>query len=202
MITIYHLERSRSDRIIWLCEELGLKYKLEKFKRTEQMQAPPEYKALHPLARAPLIADGDIKLIESGAIIDYIVSRYGKGKLKPEPKSPDFPRYVEFLHLAEGTVMAHFILAWAASQGGAPADARVASIGARLGEDFRYMDQALSRSPYFAGKALTGADIAMAYVIRTGRDSKMCDMSLYPNLASYMTRIEARPAYRKAMSLA
>src|SRR6516164_2739900 len=109
MLTIYHLEAPRSGRIIWLAEELGLEYKLETFKRTPQRMAPPEYKALHPLGRSPVIKDGELVLAESGAIFEYILDRHGGGRLVPERSSADHAQYLYWLHFAEGTLMPHFI---------------------------------------------------------------------------------------------
>lgn len=198
MLTIYHLENSRSERIIWLAEELGLPYELKRYKRAETGFASPEYKALHPLGRAPFIRDGEVTLSESGAIIDYLLTRYGQGRLVPKPESADYPRYVQFLHFAEGTAMQHLVMALLLGMsGGAPPS----FLDERIAQDFAFADEALSGGRYFAGE-FSGADINMAFALKFARDFLKRDIGAYPNIPAYLAKIEARPAFKKAMSLA
>ncbi len=204
MLTLYHLGNSRSERIIWLAEELGISYKLEKFPRDEAGGAPKAYKALHPLGRAPIIRDGDVTLIESGAIIEYILARHGGGKLAPRVESSEFPNYVQWLHMAEGTLMPHLLsmfLMQRGAEGGAP-NPLASRFEQRLDQDFAYMDSHLGANPYFAGQSFTAADINMVFPVRFATDWMKRDISKHKNLAAYLDRIHARPAYKKAMNLA
>ena len=198
MLTIYHLENSRSERIIWLCEELGLQYELKKYPRENGM-AGAAYKALHPLGRAPIIHDGDVTLIESGAIIDYLLTRYGQGRLVPKADSAEYPRYVQFLHFAEGSAMQHLIMAMVLSMSG---QGDMPFLDERIKQDFAFMNEALAGGSYFAGKDFTGADINLAFVLKFARDFMKRDVGSLANITAYLTRIEARPAFKKAMSLA
>ncbi len=203
MITIHHLEQSRSESIIWLCEELALEYELRRYFRDSNFVPPPEFYALHPIARAPVVSDGGVMLIESGAIIDYLIDRYGAGGLKPDVSSPDFPLYVQFLHFAEATAMADFVMAWRTRRSGDNAtDPLSATINRRLQMDIEFLEQSIERTPFFGGQAFSGADIAIAFFIKSARDSALLDPASCPHLANYMARIEERPAFRKAMAIA
>lgn len=202
MLTIYHLENSRSERVIWLAEELGLAYTLKKFSRSETGLASAEYKALHPLGRAPIIRDGDVTLIESGAIIDYLITRYGQGKLAPAASSPDYPRYVQFLHFAEGSMVQHLIMALILNMGGGGSDPRLPFIEERIDADFAFMNAAVANTPYFGGRDFSGADINLTFGLKFARDILNRNFNTLPHLSAYLSRIEARPAFKKAMSLA
>ena len=206
MITIYHLENSRSERIIWLMEELGLPYTLERFDREPSMMAPPALKQLHPLGKSPLIRDGDVVLAESGAIVQYIVERVANGRLGVPPASPDYPAYVFWTHFAEGSVMPQFILNLFVGgffPGVDPTSPLVGMAKQRSMELLRYIDDEIAKTPYFAGAEFTAADIMMMYCFGIVRSPVMeADMSVIPNIAAYISRIEERPAYRKAMAIA
>ena len=202
-LTIYHLERSRSDRIIWLAEELELKYELVCFKRDPQTQrAEPALRDHHPLGKSPAIRDGDLKLHESGAIVEYLVVRHGKGRLAPAQSSPDWPRYVQWLHYAEGSAMHQLVLDLflsGAFGGGAPSAAAPAmreATRAMLG----MLDRELAGTPYFAGSEFSAADVMMAFPVRMSAGFKLLDG--LPNLQAYLKRIVARPAYQRAMKIA
>jgi glutathione S-transferase len=202
-LTIYHLERSRSDRIIWLAEELGLKYELVRFKRDPQTQrAEPALREHHPLGKSPAIRDGDVRLHESGAIVDYLVVRHGQGRLAPAHGSPDWPRYVQWLHYAEGSAMAQLILDLflsGAFGGGAPS-----AVAPRMREATRelltMLDRELAGRPYFAGAEFSAADVMMYFPIRLSAGFKLLEG--LPNLQAYAKRIEERPAYQRAMKVA
>jgi glutathione S-transferase len=202
-LTIYHLERSRSDRILWLAEELGLKYEVVRFKRDPQTQrAEPALREIHPLGKSPAIRDGDTLVLESGAIVDYLVVRHGQGRLAPAHGSPDWPRYVQWLHFAEGSAMAQLVLDLFLSGGfggGAPSPAaprmREASI-----ELLGWLDHELATRPYFAGTEFSAADVMMTFPVRMAAGFKL--LAGMTHLQAYLNRIQSRPAYQRAMKIA
>ena len=203
MIAIYHLETSRSERIVWLMEELGLEYKLEIFPREGTAAAPSPLKAIHPLGKAPLIRDGDTVLAESGAIVEYIVHRYGGGRLVPRPDDPAFARYLYWLHFAEGSLMSLMLIALVLSRvPEAAASPVTARIGERVKQMLAFVDSELGVGPWFAGAEFTAADVMMVFPFTTMRHFLDVDVSPYPNICAYVQRVEARPAYRKAMAIA
>jgi glutathione S-transferase len=199
MLTIYHMRMSRSSRIIWLAEELQLAYRLECFDWAPEHQLSHAYKALHPVARPPLLSDGSIMLAESGAIIDYLITRYGEGRLRPEASSSDYPEYLFWLHFAEGS-MAQFVQVYRATNGGVsnPMGERATR---RLKEDFDYSNEVLAQRSFFAGAELTGADINMVLALQFAQHATDWDLARYPHISAYLARIGERPAYRKAMEL-
>jgi glutathione S-transferase len=201
MITIYHLGVSRSERIIWLAEELGLPYELEIFRRERSGAAPDALRAVHPLGKAPVIRDGDIVLAESGAIVEYLVERYGNGRLSVARDAPNYARYLYWLHFAEGSLMTLLIAALLL--------ARVPETGAtgartreRQSQMLAFIDAEIASRPYFAGNEFTAADVMMTFPFTTLRSFLKYDLAPYAAIGAYLTRIEARPAYQKAMSLA
>ena len=203
MITIYHLETSRSERIVWLMEELGLEYAVEIFPRENNAAAPSPLKAIHGLGKAPVIRDGDVVLAESGAIVEYIVHRYGSGRFALRPDDVDYARYLYWLHFAEGSLMSLMPIALGLGRvpeaGASPVTAR---ISARVKSMLEFVDTKLGSGPWFAGAEFTAADVMMAFPFTTMRLFLDIDMAPYPNLLVYLTRIAARPAYQKAMALA
>lgn len=205
MITVYHLENSRSERVIWLMEELGLPYQLERFQREPTMAAPDSMKAISPLGKAPMIRDGDTVLIESGAILEYITNRNG-GRLAVHVNSPDYGRYLQWMHFAEGSAMARFILNLFVGgffPGVDPDSPLVGMAKHSSAQILQFIDEELAKTPYFAGSDFTAADIMMMYCFGIVRSPVMqTDMSLYPHVAAYIARIEARPGYQKAMAIA
>ena len=203
MITIYHLSTSRSERIVWLMEELGLAYTLEKFQREPTGAAPDAMKAIHPLGKAPVIRDGDTVLAESGAIVDYIVHRHGGDRLAVPPDAPEYARYLYWLHFAEGSLMSLALIALVLSRvpdaSSGPVGTRIA---ARLKQMLAFVDAELAGRPYFAGQEFTSADVMMTFPFTTMRLFLDYDLAPFSNILAYLKRIEARPAYRKAMALA
>ncbi len=203
MITIYHLETSRSERIVWLMEELGLGYNLEVHPREASGAAPPPLKAIHPLGKAPVIRDGETLLAESGAIVDYIVHRRAGGRLAVRPEAPNYARYLYWLHFAEGSLMSLLLIALVLSRvpqaGASPVPARIQE---RVRQMLSFVDAELGSGPWFAGEDFTAADIMMVFPFTTMRHFLVCDIAPYPNVLAYLQRIEARPAYRKAMAVA
>lgn len=203
MITIYHLETSRSERIVWLMEELGLEYKLEIFPRETSAAAPAPLKTIHGLGKAPVIRDGDVVLAESGAIVEYIVHRHAGGRLAVPPDDPSYARYLYWLHFAEGSLMSLMLIALVLSRVPEASTSPVtARIGARVQQMLAFVDTELGSGPWFAGTAFTAADVMMAFPFTTMRYFLDVDMAPYPNLFAYVERIAARPAYQKAMRLA
>ena len=203
MITIYHLESSRSERIVWLMEELGLPYALQIFPRNPNGAAPDALKAIQPLGRAPVIRDGDTVLAESGAIVDYIVHRHGNDRLALSPQAPEFARYLYWLHFAEGSLMSQMIVALVLSRiPEASASPVTSRANGRVKDMLSFVDSELANATYFAGAEFTAADVMMTFPFTTMRRFLQYDLAPHSNILAYLARIEARPAYRKAMTLA
>jgi glutathione S-transferase len=202
MITVHHLGVSQSERIVWLCEELGIPYEFKRYERDPvTMLAPEDYKALHPLGTAPIITDGDLVLPESGAIIDYIVARYGKGRLAVAPQSPNFADYVFWLHFANGSMMPNLMIRMIVGMVGASVDTPVMqSLMERADKSFALIEKRLGEAPYFAGSEFTAADIIMLFPLTTMRAFVTKDLADFPNLRAYLKRIGDRPAYQRAMA--
>lgn len=203
MITIYHLTRSRSERVVWLMEELGLPYELEVLERESNGAAPASMKAIHPLGKAPIIRDGDVALAESGAILEYIVRKHGHGKLALAPEDADFARYIYWMHFAEGSLMTVMLTALTLSRipeaAASPVKARVEQ---RVKQFLAFVDAELAGADYIAGARFTAADVMMEFPFGTMQLFLKCDMSPYANAVAWLNRIQERPAYRKAMALA
>ena len=203
MITIYHLNNSRSERVIWLMEELGLPYQLENFQREQSGMAPAALRAIHPLGKSPIIRDGEAVIAESGAILEYIINRHGEGRLAVPPASPDYARYLEWLHAAEGTAMLQFLAHWRLVRLGLEDTAPMAAWTRKNSEDLlTFMASEIGARPYWAGQEFTAADIMMVFVLRFLRVWAKFDLSPYPALAAYFERIESRPAFQRAMAIA
>ena len=203
MITIYHLDTSRSERIVWLMEELALPYALELHLRQPNGAAPDALKAVHPLGKAPIIRDGDAVLAESGAIVEYIVNRHAGGRLAVQPDAAAYARYLYWLHFAEGSLMSLMIVALVLTRvpdgDKTPAGIRVL---ARVKQMLAFVDAELADGPWFVGAEFTAADVMMTFTFTTVRHFLDYDLTPYSNIVAYLQRIEARPAYRKAMALA
>ena len=203
MITVYHLTISRSERIVWLMEELGLEYRLEVHPREKNGAAPEPMRAIHALGKAPIIRDGDTVLAESGAIVEYIVRRHAGGRLAIPPADPDFARYTYWMHFAEGSLMSLMLIALVLSRIPEAKDSRVtARIAQRMKDMLAFVDAELGAGPWFVGERFTAADVMMVFPFTTMRRYLDYELAPYPNIAGYMKRIEARPAYVKAMTLA
>jgi glutathione S-transferase len=199
MIEVHHLNASRSRRITWLLEELGVPYELVMYKRDATTNlAPPELKAIHPLGKAPVIRDNGTVIFESGAIVEYLVRKYGNGRFAPAMGTADYDRYIQFLHYAEGSAMLPLMLRLYVGRlgdAGAPLQPRIQS---EMGNHLGFLNDTLKGRDYFVGNDLTGADVQLSFVAQVavafnGRDA-------YPNLTKFVDRIEARPAYQRAMT--
>ncbi len=200
MLTVHHLGKSQSERIVWLCEELGIPYELKTYARAPLL-APPEYKALHPLGAAPVITDGDLVLAESGAIVEYITAKYGGGRLTLGPEHPDFANYLYWLHFANGTLQAalgrSMILGRLKLAGDDPV---LATARARLDNAFNLVEARCKQAEYFAGQEFTAADIMMGFSLTTMRYFQPYDYARLPGLRAYLKRIGSRGAYQRAMA--
>ncbi len=201
MLTVHHLGRSQSERIVWLCEELEIPYELKIYSRdAATMLAPPEYKALHPLGAAPVVEDGGIVLAESGAIVEYIVAKYGRGRLTLRPDDPEFAQFLYWFHFANGTLQAAMgrlmILNRLKLDGGNP---MLRAMIARLDRAIDLVEARTAETEYLAGKAFTTADIMIGFSLTTMRYFQPYDLSRCPNILRYLARVSARPAYRRAM---
>ncbi|OBU87935.1 glutathione S-transferase family protein [Chromobacterium subtsugae] len=197
MIEVHHLNQSRSRRITWLLEELGQDYAVVRYERDPKTRlAPPALKAIHPLGKAPVLRDGDAVLIESGAIVDYLIRTYGNGRFAPDIASPDYNRYAQLMHYAEGSAMLPILLqlyVGTLGEAGAPLHPRIHS---ELDNHLGYLDGELAGRDYFVGDDLTGADVQLSFVAQIAVRGE--GRQRYPNLARFVDRIEARPAYRRA----
>ena len=214
MITVHHLNNSRSQRVLWLLEELELPYEVVRYQRDPQtMLAPPALKAVHPLGKSPVVtSDEGLTLAESGAIIETLIEREGKGRLAPAAGSPEALRYRYWLHYAEGSAMPPLLLKLMFDRvekskmpffvkpiARAIADkARAAFILPNLKTHLDFMEGELGKSEWFAGDAFTGADIQMSFPVEAARARGGLDASR-PKLMAWLERIHARPAYRRAL---
>jgi glutathione S-transferase len=201
MITIHHLGHSQSERILWLCEELGLPYELKRYARDPVTRlSPPELKALHPLGAAPLIEDGGLMLAESAAIVEYLIARHGGGRLKPEPQHPDFAAFLYWFHFANGTLQPAMLRLLTLTRV-LPEDHPVRMAAKeRLDKALALVEERLARAPYLAGEALTAADIMSVFSLTTMRLFLPVDLAPCPHIRAYLRRIGERPAYRRAMA--
>jgi len=198
MLTVHHLNNSRSQRILWLLEELEVPYRIEKYQRLSPIPlAPPELKAVHPLGKSPVITDGTDTIAESGAIIEYILEKYGDGRLRPEPGSDDRFRYIEWMHFAEGSAMLPLMLhlyTGFLGDGAAPLRPRIDS---EIANHLSFIAQAVDGREFIVGNALSGADIQVAFVLEAAASSGL--LKTCPVLEAYLARLQARPAYKRAI---
>ena len=213
MITVHHLNNSRSQRIVWLLEELGLDYEIKRYQRDpETMLAPASLRAVHPLGKSPVITDGELTLAESGAIIDYLIARYGAGSLAPAAGTPARLRYNYWLHYAEGSAMTPLLLKLVFDRvesapmpffvkpvaKGISAKVKSSFIEPQLKQHLDYLEGELGESDWFAGDAFSGADIQLSFVLEAAAARGGLDASR-PRLMDFLQRIHARPAYRRAL---
>ena len=198
MLVVHHLNESRSQRILWLLEELSLPYEIRFYERDKQTRlAPQALLHVHPLGKSPVLTDGDATIIESGAITDYVIRRHAGGKLAPDPASADYDAYQQWLHYAEGSAMLPMLLRMYVGrlgEAGAPLHPRIES---EIANHLAYVEGALEGRDFFVGDGLTGADIQMSFVAEVAKaHGKLAD---YPNLAAWIERMHARPAWQAAL---
>ena len=201
MLTVHHLGKSQSERIVWLCEELDIPYELKCYTRdAKTMLAPADYKALHHIGSAPVITDGDLLLAESGAIVEYIIARYGNGRLTLRAGDPNFAQFLYWFHFANGTLQASLGRLMILNRLKLAEDNPILlTAKARLDRAFDYVDARTREADYLAGSEFTTADIMMGFSLTTMRYFQPYDLARCPNVVKYLARIGARPAYRRAM---
>ena len=201
MLTIHHLGKSQSERIVWLCEELEIPYELKCYTRdAKTMLAPADYKALHYIGSAPVITDGDLVLAESGAIVEYIVAKYGRGRLTLGADDPDFAQFLYWFHFANGTLQANMGRLMILNRLKLADDnPLLLATKARVDRAFDLVEARTREAEYLAGSAFTTADIMMGFSLTTMRYFQPYDLTRCPNVVKYLGRIGARPAYRRAM---
>ena len=196
MIVVHHLNESRSQRILWLLEEVGVPYEIRHYARDAATRlAPPALQAVHPLGKSPVVEAGGRTLIESGAIVDYIIRHHGGGSLRPAADSDDFERYQQWLHYAEGSAMLPLLLKLYVSRlgdAGAPLKPRIDS---ELANHLGYVDRALQGRDWLVGNTFSGADVQMSFVGEAARGLR----ASYPNMDAWVRRFQQRPAYRRAL---
>src|SRR5262249_43396597 len=162
---VHHLNDSRSQRILWLLEELGLEYEIKHYRRDAQTRlAPPELTAVHPLGKSPMITDGGRLILESGAIVDYVVRRHGGGRLQPDPATTAYDDYIQWLHYAEGSAMPPFLLKLYAGLLGDAAASIVPRIDANIAKHLSYIDRSVDGRDYLLGSDITAADVLLTFV--------------------------------------
>ncbi|AHL75891.1 glutathione S-transferase [Stutzerimonas stutzeri] len=213
MLTLHHLDNSRSQRVLWLLEELQLPYEIKRYARNPQtMLAPPELKNVHPLGKSPVITDGELTLAESAAILEYLVERYGDGQLTPPRGSPEHLRFRYWMHYAEGSAMPPLLLKLIFDRiGNGPMPffirpvaraiakgANKAFIGPQLKLHLDYMESELGKSQWFAGGEFSVADIQMSFPLEAAQSRAGLDASR-PKLTAFLQRIRDRPAYQRAV---
>ncbi|WP_186104978.1 glutathione S-transferase family protein [Burkholderia gladioli] len=213
MLTVHHLNNSRSQRVLWLLEELGVPYELKRYERDPKtMLAPPELRAIHPLGKSPVLTDEGFTLAESGAIIEYLVERYGEGRFAPPPGTPQRLRYTYWLHYAEGSAMPPLLLKLVAlriAQAPMPFFARpiARKISSTLQSSFvdpqlklhlGYVDAALRETGWFVGDSFSAADVQMSFPLEAAA-SRADTLAQLPAIRAFLERIHARPAYKRAL---
>jgi glutathione S-transferase len=198
MLVVHHLNDSRSQRVLWLLEELGLPYEIKHYQRDITTRlAPPELKAVHPLGKSPVLTDDGQTVIESGAIIDYLIRRHGQGRLQPALQSAAYDTYQQWLHYAEGSAMLPMLLKLYVSRLGDAGKPLWPRIESEIANHLGFVDRSLDGRSWLLGDEFTGADIQMSFVGEVaGARSNRAD---YPNLDAWVKRFQARPAYRKAL---
>lgn len=213
MITVHHLNNSRSQRVLWLLEELGLPYEIKKYQRdAKTMLAPASLREVHPLGKSPVITDDGVTVAESGAIIEYLVERYGNGRLAPAIGTPERLRWRYWLHFAEGTAMPPLLLKLIFEKiprspmpffvkpiaRGICAKVLAMMVEPNLKRQLDFMEAELGRSDWFAGNEFSAADVQMSFPIEASAQRAGLDASR-PRLMAFLKRIHARPAYRRAL---
>ena len=211
-ITVHHLNNSRSQRILWLLEELGLEYEVKRYERDrETMLAPDSLRQVHPLGKSPVITDGELTLAESGAIVEYLVERYGNGKLAPAAGTNERLRYTYWLHYAEGSAMPPLVMQLVFNQVEQRSPfflrpvAKVITgkvkssyLEPQITQQLGYMEAELKQNTWFVGDEFTAADIQLSFPLEAAASQSNMDSS-YPQLRDFLERIHARPAYQKAL---
>lgn len=202
MLRIHHLGRSQSERILWLCEELGVPYELKRYARDPvTILSPPELRALHPLGAAPVIEDDGLLLAESGAVVEYIIAKHGGGRLRLGSDHPDFASFLYWFHFSNGNLQPVISrMFWLGRTGLAPDHPVMAAAQGRLDRVMALIEARLGEADWLAGAEFTAADIMSVFSLTTMRLFQPLDLKPYPNILAYLQRIGARPAYARAMA--
>jgi glutathione S-transferase len=197
MLKVHHLNNSRSQRILWLLEEIGdAPYEIVHYTRMSPVPlAPPELKAVHPLGKSPVITDGNKTIAESGAIVEYLIDTYGKGRFKPKTGSDDYWKYVEWIHYGEGSAMLPLLLALYTAMLGEAGAALKPRVDGEIANNLSYMESALGAREFFVGNSLTGADVQLLFVL----EAAGARLEPYPGLVKFRARCQARPAYQRGI---
>ncbi|MBN4004346.1 MAG: glutathione S-transferase [Nostoc sp. LPT] len=200
MIIVHHLNNSRSQRVLWLLEELGIEYEIKLYERdAKTMMAPESLRQVHPLGKSPVITDADLTIAESGAIIEYIVDRYGNGRLVPASGTPEHLRYKYWLHYAEGSAMPPLVMRLILNNFGA-GDSSVVSgfVAPQIKLHFDYIEDELRKNTWFTGNEFTAADIQMSFPLEVVATLPQ-EVENRPKLKEFVERIHERPAYKRAL---
>lgn len=198
MLTLHHLNNSRSQRILWLLEELELDYAIERYERDQVTNlAPPELEAIHPLGKSPVLSDDANTVIESGAIIDYLLRVHGDGRLYPKPGTPAHEQYLQWLHYGEGSAALPLMLKMYTGRLPDGGEALQPRINDELNRHLGYLDKALEGVDWLVENTLSGADIQMSFVAEVA--PLLYSLEPFPRLAAFRTRLQSRPAYRRAL---
>ena len=212
MLTVHHLENSRSQRILWLLEELGVPYEIRHYKRDPKtMLAPAALRAVHPLGKSPVVTDDGVTVAESGAIIEYVLEQYGNGRLEPKPGTPERRRYGYWMHYAEGTLMPYLVMRLIFNRlktvapflvrpvvKGLVAQVNAAFLGPNLKSNLDFVEAELAKSTWLAGEELTAADVQMSFPLEAAM-ARATDGTARPRIQAYLERVHARPAYQRAL---
>ncbi len=213
MLTVHHLNNSRSQRILWLMEELGLEYEIKRYERDKTtMRAPASLRTVHPLGKSPVITEGDVTVAESGAIIEYLIERHGKGRLVPAVGTADRLRYTYWLHFAEGTAMPPLVMKLVFNRietGPMPffirpiakkisATVKNTFINPELAQQLNYVETEIAKTGWFAGPEFSAADVQMSFPLEAAASRGGLNAS-HPRLMEFLKRIHARPAYQRAL---
>jgi glutathione S-transferase len=213
MIIVHHLNNSRSQRVLWLLEELGLEYEIVRYQRdAKTMLAPPELRAVHPLGKSPVISDGDIVVAESGAICEYLIDTYGNGRLAPPRGTPERRRWTYFLHYAEGSLMPPLLMKLVFDRvetspapffvkpiaRGIAQKVKKAYITPQINQHMNYLEGELGKHTWFAGEEFSAADIQLSFPLEAAAARGGLDAA-WPKLMAFLDRIHRRPAFQRAL---
>lgn len=199
MVIVHHLEHSRSQRVLWFLEELGVDYEVKFYARdAETNLAPPELKAVHPLGKSPVIEDDGQTIAESAAIIEYLSRKYGDGKYTPAANSADYMPYLQWMHFSEGSAMTPFLLALYTSRLGDAAAPLIPRIGSEIDNHLDYMEAELAGRDFFMGNDISAVDFQMSFVAEIAHAQGMT--ASRPNLGGFVKRIQSRDGYKRALA--
>ncbi len=200
MIEVHHLNNSRSQRVLWLLEELGVEYTVVRYERDPKtMLAPPELKKIHPLGRSPVIRDGDFVLAESGAIIEYLAERYGGGRFVPQRDTREYDMCRYWLHYAEGSLMMQLLVKLYLSRVGEIAKEQLERINGAVRMHLAYVEESLGSSQFLTGADCTVADVQMSFPLEVSVIQGMLG-NAHPRLSALLKRLHERPAYQAALA--